>query len=68
MLEFKFEVQPSPEIMMLLKDFRKTQVSRFPVSVECTHPNRIRFIDSRYDFADPNNDRGDVRSVIGWLS
>jgi hypothetical protein len=65
MLEFKFEVQPSPEIMALLKEFRKTQVSRFPVIVEGVTPDYARFIDSRYDFTDPNEDKKDSRRIIG---
>ena len=50
MLNLQFKEHTSDEIKSLLTDFRRVQVSRFPIDVKATENdnNRIAFIDSRF--------------------
>lgn len=50
MLNLQFKEHTSDEIKSLLTDFRRVQVSRFPIDVKATDNdnNRIAFIDSRF--------------------
>jgi len=50
MLNLQFKEHTSDEIKSLLTDFRRVQVSRFPIDVEATanDHNKIGFIDSRF--------------------
>jgi hypothetical protein len=50
MLNLKFKEHTCDEIKSLLADFRRVQVSRFPIDVEATDNdnNRIYFVDSRF--------------------
>jgi hypothetical protein len=66
MIEFKFEVDPCPEILPLLKDFRRVQISRFPIFAWVSSARSVNFVDSRYDFADVNNTK-DLRRIVGRL-
>jgi len=49
-LNLKFKENTCDEIKSLLADFRRVQVSRFPIDVEATDNdnNRIYFVDSRF--------------------
>jgi hypothetical protein len=50
MLNLQFKEHTSDEIKSLLTDFRRVQVSRFPINVEATanDHNKIGFVDSRF--------------------
>ena len=50
MLNLQFKENTCDEIKSLLTDFRRVQVSRFPIDVKATDNdnNRIAFVDSRF--------------------
>jgi hypothetical protein len=53
----------SPRYVQLLADFRRTQISRFPVEVRVINAEFISFVDSRFPVS-PNASAG-VRNSIG---
>jgi hypothetical protein len=53
----------SPRYVQLLADFRRTQISRFPVEVRVINAEFIAFVDSRFPVS-PNASAG-VRNSIG---
>jgi hypothetical protein len=53
----------SPRYVQLLADFRRTQISRFPVEVRVINSEFIAFVDSRFPVS-PNASAG-VRNSIG---
>ena len=53
----------SPRFFQLLADFRRTQVSRFPVEVVVKHENSMVFVDSRFPVA--HHEMSNVQKILG---
>lgn len=60
MLELDINHDLIPEVGELLRDFRKAQVSRYPILVQSSNDHKLYFFDSRHRFDDKSG-------LIGYL-